>query len=133
MARSMYRIQARFGLKADSFEEFVSKPIREIRGSGEVDLELNEMSRKRRITTPVGLSRFHGTLREYWVDHTARWHVKAKTVENLRIIRYERLMDDFDFTMNMIRSFLGSDKTEFTNIQQRVGYYPAGEGWDKGR
>ena len=67
-----------------------------------------------------------------WRRHIQVWTELVAQHENAHLVSYRELRVDFQAEMLKIAQFLGSDRTEFENITDRVGWYPPGETWSKG-
>ncbi len=62
--------------------------------------------------------------RDYWALHLEKWKEFAEGRENIHVVRYEDLLENFQDTMESIASFLGSDRKTFEQVTKKVGGQP---------
>jgi hypothetical protein len=92
--------------------------------------DLNDMDSVQRTEKGGGFFRSQfGLLKHAWRKHIDAWKTMEAGHVNVMLIRYDRLIKRFDGTMRNIAKFLGSNRKEFENITERVGWYPPGEYW----
>lgn len=135
VAASIFKVRHHFRLRAYDLRALKELPVEQMftpELSGTVDF--NPMGKVERITKQgkafLGVK---GTLKRAWRDHISAWSALAAKHGNVHIVQYNQLTGtQFDDAMLKVARFLGSDKTEFENIRERVGWYPPGEYWSRG-
>jgi hypothetical protein len=123
--KSIFKIRDRFGLVANSIEEFKEKKLCDMRGNRIDSTAIYDNGNTQKVVTKVDtyLPGINMTVEEYLNDHKKFWKTRAHF-----IIYYDALMQDFDNCMYAVNLFLGADKTEFVNETKRIGWYDAKEG-----
>lgn len=116
--KSMFVMRDRLGLVANNIEEFRTKKLSKMHNR-------NIKSRALFNGKPVNivdtyLSNKNLTIDEYLDQHKQFWNKKA-----MFIVNYQALQENFESCMLAIAQFLESDKTEFVNEHQRVGWHDA--------
>jgi hypothetical protein len=122
VVRSMWRFRSRLGLRSASKSEFENRPARELWRPGRCDAHYVGI-RDTRATT--GISFYFRdvplSLRRHWQAHKNFWETLGAK-ENVKLVCYDDIVADFNGTMLDIAKWIGSDKTEFENIKQRIGW-----------
>jgi len=130
IAKSLFVIRYTFGLVVDNFDTFLNTKMNDMFSRAQPALKrgayfsLGGFHRANRRISGV-FEHIDMTLKEYHDLHINSW--AAFESENLLIIRYEDLLNDFQETMRMVAIRLGSDKKTFTNISKKVGWRLAGD------
>ena len=119
----MFNLRNRFGLACSTLSAFErnklsymhstkgwSEAVRNIDGNKEVVHDVD-----------TALKNVDLTPGEYIYNHHVEWLDKPN--DNFHTVAYENLINNFEPTMLKIAKFLGSDKTEFLNESDRVGWY----------
>lgn len=131
-AKSMFRLRERMGIDTDDYNHFISSKLCDIwspkcRPRAKVNYLYNEIVRTDVCSDFKGVNK---TFKELWEDHVA-YPMLTREHPNIHILRYEDLTDNFEDTIICIAKALGSDKREFVNIKERVGWYNASKQGDK--
>jgi hypothetical protein len=128
-AKSFFKIRGRFCIGTDNLEDLLGDKKMSEYASKNVspDIQLDKVtaeifkksgdSVKRR--SPFAFQYKTLSLKEWHSRHIKSW-LKLE-LDNLICVKYEDLINDFHNTMLKIAKKLGSDKTEFVNIDKRVG------------
>ena len=121
--KSIYKLRDRFGLKADSLEEFVSSYLSDMDDKKIKSEAIYNSGNKKKVITEVDhyLGTHVLTIDSYLDMHKEFWFNLERY--NYMIISYDSLMLDFQNTMEHIAKFLGSEKHTFTNELERIGWY----------
>ncbi len=128
-ARSLFKIRGRFCIGTDDINDLLgNKPMSSYASKEKpTDIQLDKytaeafkkagdsINRKSQFTYQFGSL----SLKEWHTKHINSWLNINK--ENIIYIKYEDLINDFNNTMLYIAKKLGSDKTEFINIEKKVG------------
>jgi hypothetical protein len=120
---SMWNFRRRLGLtRCESYEDFRSKPAHQMYERGVCDAQYVGL-RDTRATTGVSLyfSNVSVSPEEHWKLHKLFWEM-LEARPNVKLVNYDQLVGDFNRTMQGVADWLGSDRTEFENIEQRVGW-----------
>lgn len=120
---SMYRMRDRFGLVANSLEEFKTKKIKDMysRKINANTIFYNGVSEKLITEVDGFLSGINKTVENYLDSEKKFWLYYS--CPNYMPVSYDDLMEDYDSTMIRVAQFLGSDKREFTKEKSRIGWY----------
>lgn len=124
VAKSLYKIRGKFGLiNVTSFEEFLAKPLDEMwSDKAESDAYNLDFPSKNNSVSQI----FKGdkrALEERYNDYCKAWD-EYNDRDNFLTVHYEELLSNFQEEMLKIAKFLGSEKTEFENIERKVGWVP---------
>lgn len=124
---SMYNMRDRFGLVANSYEDFTQKTLKSMHSTNIKAETILNISGHKNIITKVDtyLSSFNMTPKEYLKDHKEKW-LSIEAI-NYYCIDYDDLINNFEDTMLNISKFLGSDETQFIQERQRIGWYDKNE------
>ena len=118
--KSMYVLRDRFGLIADSLEEFKSKKLSNMHSR---NIKSKAIFNGELITeVDTYFCNVNLTIEEYLNEHKKFWKPRANF-----IIFYPALIEDFENCMYAINQFLEGDKTEFIRETKRIGWYDAKE------
>lgn len=115
---SIYNLRNRFGLIADSIEEFKTKKLSNMHSTNIVSKAmLND-----KIVTDVDtyFSTVHVTIEEYLEEHKKFWNTRADFIVN-----YDALIQNFIPCMKAIAIFLGSELEDFKNEREQIGWHDA--------
>jgi hypothetical protein len=123
--QSIYNMKERFGLKANSMEEFLSTKLCDLKDTKQkCNAVRNVPGQYQEFHDSDGYLGSHNqTIEAYLDSHKRKWTNWCMFADNGYIVRYENLINDFDNTMLNIAKFLKSNKTEFINESYRVGWY----------
>lgn len=124
--KSMFNMRKRFGLDEDSFEIFKERTMVDMFNPSLTVKILVNTGDKITVYTNVDslFSRQNVTPSEYIAQHQKKWLEFVEKYENLMAVRYEDLIENFDDTMLKVAKYMGSDKTEFENTTDRIGWIP---------
>lgn len=127
MAKSVYELKERFGLKVGSFETFLHKRYCDMWTMGDPD-EISVNARNLLGRTRVkGISDFFKNIdmdpKQFWEYHNSLWNQCAESNSNVIVIKYEDVLRDFKGEMDQIAQKIGSDKRDFKNIETKIGYW----------
>jgi hypothetical protein len=125
-------MRERVGAGADTFEEFQkrrwSEQWREF-PKGSFRLKYNYWGKKPYSTvasTNPFFQRIHMAPPAYHKFHVAQWTEWARThPKKVILIQYQDLVSDYQETMLAIAQFVGSDRTEFEPVTEKVGVWKA--------
>jgi glycosyltransferase involved in cell wall biosynthesis len=143
MAKSLFRYRHRQGLKVDDYDTFLNTKYSDMYDPDvECDVTYNmgtrdgnksiELLNDDGTTTSKHFKGIHQTPHEYWDNHRKHWHKMADLYPDLiLIVKYEDLLNDLQGTMLRISAHVGSDITQFEDIDTRVGWFPKNEEWSK--
>lgn len=120
---SMYTMRNRFGLVADSLEEFKNTRLCDMHNVNIKSKAIRNLGTRKEETTIVDtyLKRFDQTPEEYLNAHKKFW--LGLKHSNYYVVKYENLLYEFEHTMEMIAWFLESSKHEFVQEEERIGWY----------
>jgi hypothetical protein len=62
--------------------------------------------------------------KEFWEHHKKTWQEFAKTRDNVYIVKYESLLNDFQITMSNIALWLGKPVGDLKQIEEKVSGQP---------
>ena len=127
MARSIYQLKERFGLKVRSFREFLSRRYCDMWAMGDPDkISINARNLWGR-TRVKGISDFFRNIdmlpQQFWEHHNDLWDQCAKNNANVIVVKYDDVLRDFEGEMKRVAKKIGSDKNEFKNIERKIGYW----------
>jgi len=126
VSKSVFNMRARFGLEVDTYEEFLSKRYCDMyTGKIAVNLHVNIMSKQfKDRSSSIFFHNIKRTPKE-WHDFHLEHHFRIdENLDDLLLVSYDDLKTDFQAEMLKIAQHLGSDKTQFDNIDEKVGYTP---------
>lgn len=124
-AKSLFVIRKRMGIKTDDYNVFLNSKLSCL-WTNKIDSEIktNFLVRKGiRNEICKDFSKKNITFKDFWSKHVKFWLGKSKSIDNILVVRYEDLLENFHETMMIIANKLGSDKTEFVNIKEKVGWF----------
>ena len=127
MAKSVYELKERFGLKVGSFETFLHKRYCDMWTMGDPDeISVNAGNLLGR-TRVKGISDFFKdidmTPKQFWKYHNTLWNQCAEKNSNIIMVKYDDVLENFSAEMRRIAKKTGSDKREFKNIEKKIGYW----------
>jgi hypothetical protein len=127
MAKSIYQLKERFGLKIDSYGVFLRSRYGDMWVMGDPDkISINARNLWGR-TKVKGISDFFKDIdmcpREFWEYHNGLWDEYAKKNPNVIVVKYDDVLRNLDAEMNRIAEKIGCDKREFKNIEKKIGYW----------
>ena len=127
MAKSIYVLKERFGLSVGSYEEFLKSRYTDMwrmKNPEKAVTNVRTLNGRARFT---GISDFFKGVdmnpRQYWEYYNTVWAECAKENPNVISVKYDDMLEDFNGTMSYIAARLGSDVTEFKNIDRKVGWW----------
>ncbi len=119
VADSLWRLRERFGIKADSFEDFLTSKYSDmIHNYGRITVGWH--GKARTVDSGSGM-RIHMTPREYWEKHTGAW--KQYGHPDVHHVDYDNLKTNFQEEMLKISQYLGSDRSKFEGIDEAQGWF----------
>jgi hypothetical protein len=126
-ARSVFALKERFGLKTDSYENFLNRSYSAMWEPEDNDNVLTNARSLSKIGQFYGLSTFFKNIsmtpREFWKYYNELWFEKARNSPNIISVKYNDMLDDFIGTMSYLANWLGSDTTDFIPIEAKVGWW----------
>lgn len=128
VARSIFVLRNRFGLKVDDYEKFLNTSYHKMWCPDlEVDVVRETLTSFEHINTVDNLFKkmVNRTPFDYHHEHFMFWHRLGIGYKNVAIIYYGNLTDPKYFlkTMNYINSFFSlEDRNIFINIDKKVGW-----------
>ena len=127
IAKSIFKMRKRFGLKKDNFDKFLMTPYNKMWNSnvGKFSVKVETLTNQK-IVSKVGggLKSINLIPRKHWGQYYISWMKIENARNNVKIVNYEDFVEDFDGTMSKMADFFGSDKKEFINIEKKVGWTP---------
>ncbi|MCK5017092.1 MAG: sulfotransferase domain-containing protein [Candidatus Peribacteraceae bacterium] len=130
VSKSIFRLKGRHGVPEDlSFKDFIDKPAKDwfVKGGNNAvtrtklfDNGRLQTKKEGGRTTPVGplsmrLEDFHKASLKNWFEY-------SKKYDNIHLLKYEDLMNDFDNTMDNLSIFLfGKTFAPYKNVVKKVG------------
>lgn len=125
VAQSIFRMRNRFGLNVDNFDTFLCTKYSDMwdpSAVGEVDVIVNTINNVKRVNKPAGqkLGGKKHTPEEYWRLHVESW--KRSGNENVFLTNYEDLQYRFQESMHQLAEFIGADRANFIDVEQKVGW-----------
>lgn len=127
VARSIYVLKERFGLKVDSYETFIAKRYSEMWGAGNPDQVVTKIRTLHEKASLSGISDFFQkvdmTPKAYWAYYNRKWAECADTHTNVFGICYDDMVQDFKGSMGDMALKLGSSLSEFKDIRQKIGWW----------
>lgn len=123
VSKSIYKLRNRFGLDTPAYEEFLKKTYKSMwTGKLKVNVIRKTLTETSKVSSASELFKLVGMLpAEYHKYHIDSWRSISKR-ENVLLVSYDRLMDNFDDEMSKIANFLESDVKSFENIERKVGW-----------
>lgn len=124
---SMYNLRNRFGLVADSIEEFKNSKLSDMHDKNIKSEAICNIQGNKQIVTDVDtyFKNINKTPEEFLNSHKEFWLSENKN--NFLSLRYEDLLNDFEHTMKLIAWFLNSEAINFIQEKERVGWYSKDE------
>ena len=120
--RSMWNFRARLGMSASSESAFSNYPANSLWRQGTCNARYVG-PRDTRATT--GVSYYFRdvpvSLKQHWRLHKQFWEM-LEVRDNVKLVKYDDLIGDFQGTMQDIADWLGSDRTEFEDIEKKIGW-----------
>ena len=128
VVKSFYVIRHRFGIPDEiSFEEFFKSKYSNMwtRNVGKFKIKINTGDKDTYNTNVCNLFRdITMAPRAYWEHHINTW-IKARSKHNnIVIISYNKTLLNMNYSMRKVANCLGSDKTEFIDVKDKVGWIP---------
>lgn len=126
--KSIFRMRDRFGIAPGSWGEFLNTPLNELNSTKIVSEAVFNNGEKQKIVTEV--DHYLGThphkVESFLNLHKVHW-IKFIEQPNFMIVSYDHLKEDFQEEMLKVAKFLGTDKTDFTQEKERIGWYDKSE------
>jgi len=125
-AQSIFKQRKRFGLHVESYDDFLASPYNQMwSNENEFDV-VTDYNYLNRAGQEVGVSYYFANInmtpKKFWEEHLAFWRGVAAEHENVHLMKFDDLLDDFNGELAKLAKAVGSDKTEFVNIEERVGW-----------
>jgi hypothetical protein len=117
---SLWRLRGRFGIKADSYEDFLNTKYRDMYhdyGKVKVGFHGKTVNSKSAGT----IAKIDMTPLEYWEKHTRAW--KKHSHPDVHHVDYDNLQENFQEEMLKIAQYLKSARTAFEDIGEAQGWY----------
>lgn len=126
VAKSMFKMRDRFGLKVSDYSKFLQSRYCDMWSLDvTVKIKINYLTRIEYSDRASGyFRRVEYTPHEFWRLHLKFWVSLQQRYSNVLLVCYDDLLKDFDSTMKMIADKLGVHRTGFTNVTERVGWIP---------
>lgn len=131
-AKSLFTMRYTFGLAVDDFDTFINTKVLDMFSKAQLSQEkaayhsLGGFHRANKRISGV-FEYIDMTLKEYHSLHVRSWKELESKSDNVLLIRYEDLLQDFQNTMLTVGAKLGSDRKVFTNISKKIGWRLAGD------
>lgn len=127
MAKSIYQLKERFGLKIDRYEAFLRSRYCDMWVMGDPDkVSINARNLWGRARVK-GISDFFKDIdmcpKDFWEYHNGLWDECAKMNSNVIVVKYDDVLRDLNGEMNQISKKIDSDKKVFKNIEKKIGYW----------
>lgn len=121
--KSMYKLRDRLGLKTRNFETFLTSRLKDMNDRSIKSEAIFNNGKTKKIITAVDsyMGQFSVTPPEYLDIHKAFWMEINRP--NFLVVSYDSLINNFTEEMKLVAWFIESDKKEFKNIDQRIGWY----------
>lgn len=127
MAKSIYVLRERFGLDVGSYEEFLKSSYSDMWRMGDPEEVVTNATNLYGRAKIKGISDFFKGVamkpREFWEHYNGVWEKSAEENPNVVSVKYDDMVEDFKPTMAYIAARLGSDLTEFKDIDRKVGWW----------
>jgi len=125
--KSMFNMRNRLGLVADNIKVFKSSTLKSMHNKNIKSETIRNVAGNKELITEVDtfLAGYDQTPEEFLNSHKRKWLKLANS--NFYAVSYDVLKIEFKYEMLMIAKFLGSDKTEFTQEYNRIGWYDKNE------
>lgn len=118
---SIWRLRERFGIRVDSYEEFLTTKYRDMwHDYGKI--KVGRYGKPTNASSANGMRQIDMTPVEYWRKHTEAWEKYGHP--NVHHVNYDALRTAFQAEMLLIAEYLGSDRKEFENVIERQGWHP---------
>ncbi|MCF8142542.1 MAG: sulfotransferase domain-containing protein [Deltaproteobacteria bacterium] len=127
VAKSIFVLRERFGLKIESYQVFLKTPYKNMWAEKEPDSVVTN------VRTLTGSAKFPGavdffkgidmTPRDFWEYYIGAWGTASEKTPNIINVKYDSILKDFDGTMAHIGKMLHCDVDRFQNIDRKVGWW----------
>jgi len=127
VAKSIFVLRERFGLKIESYEVFLKTPYKNMWAEKEPDSVVTN------VRTLTGSAKFPGavdffkgidmTPRDFWEYYIGAWGTASEKTPNIINVKYDSILKDFDGTMAHIGKMLHCDVDRFQNLDRKVGWW----------
>lgn len=124
VSKSIFNMKNRFGINEDNFNKFLKKRYCDMfNGNQDVKVEVKTLT-NRKVVKEVGggLKNIKKTPYEYWKFDLDRW--KRLKADNVILVCYDNIINNFEEEMKRIAKKINSNKTQFEDIRQRIGWKP---------
>jgi hypothetical protein len=127
VAKSIFVLRERFGLKAANYEAFVKTPYKDMWVKREPDNIVTN------VRTLSGSAKYLGavdffkevdmTPRGFWEFYNRSWVDSRKKSPNIISVKYDDILKNFHGAMTDIGKMLHCDVGSFKNIDRKVGWW----------
>lgn len=120
-AKSIYIMRKRFGLKTKDYKTFLITNYKKMwsKDVGKFTIKMDTLNTTKIIQkSGGGLKNIDMTPKKYWNSYYKLW----KPEKNVFILSYDKLINDFNITMEELSLWLASDKKKFSSISKKVGW-----------
>lgn len=120
VAASIWRLRERWGVRADSFEDFLRTRYKDMYhdyGTVKIGFKGKVINAK----TAGSVAKIDMTPEAYWLKHTRAWNLYAHP--HVHHVDYDKLRAEFQKEMLAIAQYLGSDRAEFVDIEDPQGWF----------
>ena len=128
LSESFYNMRHRFGVPNEtSYKEFLRTKYSDIwtRDVGKFKIKINTGEEETFNTNVCNLVKnSQMTPSEYWLSHMKSWVKLSESFDNIFIVGYNEIRKYFEETMIEIADYLKSNKTEFVDVKEKVGWIP---------
>ena len=124
-AKSVFNMRDRFGLQVDDFSTFLktkyNKMWRNMPFDG-IKIRWPDGDVKVNYNVSGYFKKIKHTPKEWWIRYHKQWAKVERQKPNVIRVDYDMLVNNFQSTMLGIATKLGSDKKEFMNITEKIGW-----------
>jgi len=127
VARSLFLLKERFGLKVADYEMFLKTPYKDMW------VEQRSDSIVTNVRTLSGSGTYNGavdffrgvdmTPQDFWEFYNRAWNAAREKSPNIISLKYDDILKDFDGTMARVGKMLNCDVGRFKNIDRKVGWW----------
>lgn len=128
-ARSVFNMRGRFGLQVEDFNVFLKNKYyqmwKPVPYGGIRVVDLDGTVRKKEMVSNY-FKKIKHTPKEWWTRYYKSWNRAERKKNNVFMVDYDGLINDFDSEMGKLASLLGCPKpmSGFKNIERKIGWIP---------
>lgn len=127
VAKSLYILRERFGLKVADYETFLKTPYKDMWAPMEPDGIVTHVRTLSDRAKYLGADDFFKEVEltpiAFWNFYNRLWTTFRKKQSNVLSVKYDDVVEDFPGAMDRIGKMLHSDVGRFKNINQKVGWW----------